>query len=394
MSDKIEKSSGPHGLVLRAGQTLFQSFFMGGFECATHRLASGKRLDMIAATGHDRFVVQDYARLIERGIRTARDGIRWHLIEKSPNRYDFSSALPMIRAARDTGMQVIWDLCHYGWPDDIDIFKPEFVKRFARMAREFTKVLTGETDSVPFVTPVNEISFFAWASGESAYLNPFATGRSYELKYQLIRAAIEATEAVRDVAPHARIVNVDPTINVVCDPTRPQEREAAESYHQLQYHARDILTGRQMPELGGDEKYLDIIGVNYYPFNQWFHGDTIYHPRIPISFYDSSYRPLSSILGEIHERYRRPLFIAETGTEGDERPAWLSYVAGEVRSAIEANVPVEGICLYPIVNFPGWDDERHCFNGLWDYPDDAGGREIYQPLVQELTRQDEYFRGR
>jgi beta-glucosidase/6-phospho-beta-glucosidase/beta-galactosidase len=142
-----------------------------------------------------------------------------------------------------------------------------------------------------------------------------------------------------------------------------------------------------MPELGGDEKYLDIIGVNYYPFNQWIHGDTLYHPRVPITYEEPSYRPFSNILSEIYDRYRRPLFIAETGTEGDERVRWLSYVAGEVRAAIEAGVPVEGICLYPVVNFPGWDDDRHCHNGLWDYPDENGRREIYQPLADELVRQ-------
>lgn len=364
---------------------------MGGFECATHRLKSGLRLDMIAATAHDKFIAQDYARLTQYGMRVARDGIRWHLIEQHPHRYDFSSALPMIRAARDAGVQIIWDVCHYGWPDSIDIFKPEFVTRFARLAREFTKLLVDETDSVPFITPVNEISFFAWASGESAYLNPFATGRSYELKYQLVRAAIEATEAIWSVAPHARIVNVDPAVNVICHPGRSHERAAAESYHQLQYQARDILTGREKPELGGDEKYLDIIGVNYYPFNQWFHGDTLYHPRVPVGFEEPSYRPLGSILCEIYDRYRRPMFIAETGTEGEERPRWLSYVASEVRSAIETGVPVEGICLYPIVNFPGWDDGRHCHNGLWDYAETDGGREIYQPLAQELIRQRERF---
>ena len=37
----------------------------------------------------------------------------------------------MMHAARDTGVQVIWDLCHYGWPDDLDIFRPEFVRRFS-----------------------------------------------------------------------------------------------------------------------------------------------------------------------------------------------------------------------------------------------------------------------
>ncbi len=32
---------------------LFQSFFIGGFECATHRRRDGRRLDLLAATQHD-----------------------------------------------------------------------------------------------------------------------------------------------------------------------------------------------------------------------------------------------------------------------------------------------------------------------------------------------------
>src|SRR5688572_31560334 len=90
--------------------SIFQSFWMGGFECSTHRLPrrramgpfSGVRLDLIASTRHDEFALQDYARLQEVGIRTARDGVRWHLIEKAPGRYDFSSLVPMLRAARET----------------------------------------------------------------------------------------------------------------------------------------------------------------------------------------------------------------------------------------------------------------------------------------------------
>ncbi|HYP08997.1 MAG TPA: hypothetical protein VER03_22410, partial [Bryobacteraceae bacterium] len=48
---------------------------------------------------------------------------------------------------------------------------------------------------------------------------------------------------------------------------------------------------------------------------------------------------------------------------------------------------VEGICLYPIVNHPGWDDDRHCHNGLWDYCNESGHREIYKPLADELRTQ-------
>ena len=83
----------------------------------------------------------------------------------------------------------------------------------------------------------------------------------------------------------------------------------------------------------------------------------------------------------------KPIFIAETGIEDERRPEWLSYVADEVVIALEKGIPVEGICLYPIVNHPGWEDERHCHNGLWDYCNDSGHREIYIPLADELRRQ-------
>jgi hypothetical protein len=93
------------------------------------------------------------------------------------------------------------------------------------------------------------------------------------------------------------------------------------------------------------------------------------------------------MLREVYERFNRPLFIAETGIEDAARPAWLRYVGHEARAAIRNGVPLEGICLYPIVNHPGWDDDRHCYNGLWDYADASGDREIYEPLANELALQ-------
>jgi len=79
--------------------------------------------------------------------------------------------------------------------------------------------------------------------------------------------------------------------------------------------------------------------------------------------------------------------VAETGIEDDARPAWLRYIVREVLTAMTAGVPVEGICLYPILNHPGWDDDRHCHNGLFDYADEAGRRDVYRPLAEEVSRQ-------
>jgi beta-glucosidase/6-phospho-beta-glucosidase/beta-galactosidase len=372
--------------VKRTRAELFQTFFMGGFECSTHRRSRDRaRLDMIAATRHDQFVMSDYRALTDLGIKTARDGLRWHLIEQRPGRYDFSSFLPMLRAAQATGVEVIWDLCHYGWPDDIDVFSPAFVDRFARYAAAACALLRDETDGYALLAPINEMSFLSWAGGEVANINPFAKERGYDLKTQLVRATIAAADVIWDQLPHARIVQCEPAIHIVADPKRPQDHADAEGYRIFQFEALDMLCGRSSPELGGRPKYLDILGVNYYGNNQWIHNGRT------LAVSDPLYRPFREILREYYRRYGRPMFISETGCEDDKRPEWLAYIAGEAWAAKRAGAAIEGLCLYPIVNHPGWDNERHCHNGLFDYADDDGRREMYPPLGRELSKQQSAF---
>jgi beta-glucosidase/6-phospho-beta-glucosidase/beta-galactosidase len=387
-----------------AESAVFKSFWMGGFECSTHRLPrrkgmrsfAGQRLDLIASTRHDQFAHQDYERLQQAGIRTARDGVRWHLIEKSPSRYEFSSLAPMLRAARETQTQVIWDLLHYGWPDGLNIWSAAFVERFARFARATAEVMLQETGAPLYVTPVNEISFVAWGGGDAGFLNPFAKGRGPELKAQLVRASIAAIEAVREVDPSARICHAEPIIHIAVDPDYPEEAPAAEGYRLSQFQAWDMLAGRICPELGGRPEYVDLLGVNYYSNNQWIHQD----PHLPASRRRKNvllppshplHRPISEMLREVYDRYQRPVFIAETGIEGDARPSWLRYIGQEARAAAASGVELEGLCLYPIIDYPGWGDDRHCYSGLWGYADDDGEREIYEPLAEELAHQQQLW---
>lgn len=365
---------------------LFGSFFLGGFECSSHRRHDGRRLDLIAATGHDRHVREDYGQLARHGIRAARDGLRWHLIETSPGHYDWGSALPMIRAAREGGATVIWDLCHYGWPDDIDIWTPAFPERFARYAAAAARVIRDETGRPPLCGPVNEMSYWAWAGGDNGRFNPGTHGRGAELKRQLVRATIAAIDAVRGVEPQARFITAEPLIQVDPGLSDDEHRHWARIFHDAQYEALDLLTGRREPELGGRPEHLDILGVNYYPENQWYH----HGPTIPLGHH--AYRPFHELLAEAHARYSRPLLIAETGAEGSARPSWLHYVCAEVETALQGGIPVEGICLYPILDYPGWDNERTCQVGLFSTPDEHGHRRACRPFARELERQQAAFR--
>jgi polysaccharide biosynthesis protein PelF len=367
------------------GRGLFASFFQGGFECSTHRRRDGLRLDMIAATRHDEHAHEDYALLAGMGLVTIRDGFRWHLIDKKGS-YDWSSVLPMIRAARETGVQVIWDLFHYGWPDDLDIWSPDFVNRFSDYAHAATRLLKEETTGTIFLTPVNEISFVAWAGGEMAIMNPLTIGRGNELKAILVRTAIAAIAAIRSVAPYARIIHVDPLINPLPNPKVPESVYVAHGRNQGQFEAWDMMRGALHPELGGKPEYLDVIGVNYYPHNQWIENWG------PLHWTSGSYLPFRHVLMECYRRFGRPILVAETGIEHEARPAWFRYVCEEVAAAMAVGIPIEGICLYPIMNHPGWEDERHCPNGLLDYSRESYERSVFKPLEAEIRRQQRSFK--
>jgi beta-glucosidase/6-phospho-beta-glucosidase/beta-galactosidase len=358
---------------------------MAGFECSSHRRQDGRRLDLIEATAHDRHVEADYAAVRRHGMATVRDGLRWHLVEQQPGRYAWDSFLPMLEAAERRGMQVIWDLCHYGWPDDIDIFRPSFVERFSAFARAVARLVRDRSDEVPFYCPVNEVSFWSWAGGDQALMNPLARGRGLELKHQLVRASIVAIEAIREVDPRARFVHVDPLVRIAA--RNEAEEEEAAALCRVQYDAALLLSGELWPGLGGQASYLDIVGVNYYGDNQWFLDRETILPGHPL------YRPPRELFVEAHRRLGRPILVAETGAEGDARVPWLRHVFEEVGAAMDDGVPIEGVCLYPVLDYPGWTNERHCPTGLFGVADRDGIRPLHAGMAEELARRQERFAG-
>lgn len=347
---------------------LFKSFWLGGFESACQINTRGVRIDMLAATQHDKHCLDDYQMLRHIGIRTVRDGVRWPCVEQSSGgagQYDWSTFIPMLRAARSAGTQVIWNLLHYGWPPDIDILSNRFVDRFARFCREAARIVREESDEVPFYVPVNEISFLAWAVGHKGIIQPVNIGRAWEIKKQLIRAAIAGMESVWSIDPRARFAHVDPVLHVVPPRDCPDMAQQAYEQREAQFQAWDMLAGRLEPSLGGAPKYLDLIGLNYYHSNQFECPDIRLRweddPR------DDRWIPFHKLLDEVHRRYQRPVFVAETSHFGAGRARWIKEIAQEVYIARIQGVPVEGVCLYPIIDRPDWEDPNHWHNsGLFD----------------------------
>jgi hypothetical protein len=196
---------------------------------------------------------------------------------------------------------------------------------------------------------------------------------------------VAACSAIRERWPDSTFVWADPLIHIAPKHHGRKELKAADDARQGQFQAYDWLIGRDAPELGGSPDFVDVVGVNYYPHNQWY----LDGPTIPMGHHE--YRPLADMLVEVAERFGKPVFISETGAEGSGRPAWLHYVCDEVRTAQERGATVDGICLYPITAYPGWDNSRHADVGLLSTIGSDGKRDVYQPLLRELDRQRAIF---
>jgi beta-glucosidase/6-phospho-beta-glucosidase/beta-galactosidase len=362
----------------------FDSFFQAGFECSSHRRKDGVRLDLIRATSHDKHVAQDYAACRDLGFTTLRDGLRWHLIEKSPGKYDWSSWMPALEAAERIGMQVIWDLFHYGSPDHVNQGAADFPDRFTEFTLAALEVQQSVSSRPPLVCPLNEINFMAWAV-DDGYFPLVGANPEGSFKDQLVRTAITASRSIKERWPKAIIVSAEPLIHIAPhDRGRRALREAKQNLQGM-YEACDWILGLNRPELGGDASLIDVIGWNFYPHNQWYYDG----PTIPMGHHE--YRPLADMLVEMADRYGKPMFLSETGAEGSGKPSWLHYVCNEVRDAMARGADIHGICWYPITAYPGWDNSRHAETGLLSTIVADGKRHVDVRLDDEFQAQRTLF---
>lgn len=364
---------------------LFRSFILGGFECATGYNARGDWIDQIAATHHDHHAAEDYERLTQVGIFAAREAMRWPLIDRGRGHYDFSSVDPFIAAARRHQVEVIWDLFHYGYPTGLDLFDAEFPARFAAYCAAAARYVRERMEGTCYFTPINEPSFFSWAAGEVARFAPHQTGRAFELKIALARAAIRGIDAIRAVDSDARIVNVDPLCHVAQPTDRPDLADAVRHFNtQAVWESFDMIAGRMMPELGGSRAHLDLVGLNYYWTNQWELG----RDEQPLADDDPRRVPLSDLLASVWERYGGDLLLTETAHVDDTRPRWLAQVVAEAEKVLARGIPLRGVCLYPILGMPEWHAPETWVNmGLWDLrPCEQRGltRELCAPMLPAL----------
>jgi hypothetical protein len=207
------------------------------------------------------------------------------------------------------------------------------------------------------------------------------------LRLALCRASIAGVKALRRVLPDARMVHVDPLVQVIAPPDRPDLIEAAaqETFVDT-FLAWDILYGKSHPELGGAPEILDIVGANNYSFGQMEYRQEGPHQALPPGH--PGIEPLCALLRRVWERYRLPMVIAETSGMGHGRADWLRDVVNEALAAVNEGMDLHGICLFPAVDMPDWHTGEWLHNGICDVMEEGGAfRRVPEAgYVAELRR--------
>lgn len=367
---------------------IFPTFFLSGFECSTFLWKDRKRRDLVAETQHRRHALEDYLILRDLGIAVSREGIPWPLVEKQ-GRFDFTPIEPMIEGMNRAQVLPIWDLCHYGYPDDLDPFSEDFAERFADYCRAAAQHVVPRLPGPHYFTPINEITFFSFCGGEWGWVAPYRNSREDRFRFRLAlcKAAIAGVKAIREVEPNARMVHIDPLVQVVAPRDRPDQIDAAyqETYVDS-FLAWDILFGKAHPELGGSPEVLDIVGANNYSFGQMEYRE--HGPHQALEPGDDRIKSLCDLLQLVWERYRRPMIIGETSGMGQGRAAWLKDVMEESLAAVYQGMNLHGICLFPAVDMPDWHTGKWLHNGICDLVEDGGDlrRVPDAAYVEELRR--------
>ena len=364
---------------------IFPTYFLSGFECSTFNWKDQGRRDLVAETRH-----REHAHILRSlGIAVSREGIPWPMVDGGEGRYDFSPVDPLLDAMTACQILPIWDLCHYGYPDDLEPFEERFAERFASYCRAAAEYVVPRTRSPRFFTPINEITFFSFAGGEWGWVSPFLKGKEnrFRLRLALCKAAIAGAKAIREVDPEARMVNVDPLVQIVAPEDKPElVDEARHETYEDTFFAWDVLGGLRHPELGGTPDILDIVAVNCYSFGQMEYREG--GPHMAMAPHDDRIVPLCDLLTYAWERYRRPMIIGETSGLGEGRPAWLKDVMEETLAAVARGIDLHGVCLFPGVDMPDWHKGTWLHNGICDLSEANGDlvRTPYGPYVDELRR--------
>lgn len=356
-------SAAPTGLL-----DLDHGFVVGtGIECSAPTIAGGYRQDELLKTGHWTRYAEDLALIAAFGIRSLRYGVPFHVVARDPKRLDWTWTDGAFGALRDTGLEPIADLLHFGVPDDIrGIGDPAMPARFLEFAGAFA-------ERYPWVrryTPVNEPLITARFSAQFGWWNE---RRSDERSFvraldNVVTCTVGAMIAIRERRPDAIFLQSD-----ACESYQAAEpgAEAAVAFlNERRFVGWDLTYGRRpaesvvawLTENGLGEDRLAwfaehgssegcIVGHDYYSGNEWL----VAADGAARAVGPDDLRGYAAVAREHDAHFGLPFMLSETNWDGPGAGAWLARTWNDTLRLRREGAAVRGYIWYGFVDHVDWD---------------------------------------
>ncbi|MBZ9935191.1 family 1 glycosylhydrolase [Mesorhizobium sp. BR1-1-16] len=364
MSELFDLS--PDGFVWAAG---IENTFIGQTERIGERV-----LDEFALTHHYQYFREDLDRVKGLGVRAIRYGMPWYKAEPEKGKFDWDWIDRAIDHAAGTGVEIVFDLMHYGVPLWLEnqFLNTDYEKHVADWAAAFTRRYK---DRVKYYTPFNEPLICSEFVGLRGMWPPYLRGADGQVKIirNISRGMTLSVQAMRAERGDAIMVQVDAAGEVL--PDTPDLAEAAAFETAKTFMATDLLLG-----LVGDDHILrdwflqhgmseadlvwhlerkqdvEIVGTNYYPETSQQrlvrHGkDELI--RKPISGRAAG---MESSVRQFWEKYKRPVVVTESSLNGtiEERAQWLAEAVDAIPKIRAKGLPLVGFTYFPVFDLIDW----------------------------------------
>lgn len=377
-------------------------FFATGIDTSCPTDASGTRLDQMDRSGHYANWERDFECVRQMGATALRFGPAYYRTHTGPGRYDWDSCAAPMSWLRDSGIEVIAELCSFGTPAWLGGFQdPAFPVLFADYARDFAR----QHPWIRYYMPITRISACARGSGLAGQWNEcLASEAGYVRALRNLCMGHElAVEAILGERPDAIIIQ-----NERIERYQGAGREArveADRRNALELLALDLTTGHELPP--GLTSFLSDHGMTAHDLRYLREPRAVGQRWLGLEYTPSSERRVASsgritlarqglglrrLATEYHGRYRLPLFHAGTHQGSRRAVPWLQEQWKQVMALRTVGVPIHGFTWLPLTDrvemkqTPGGARPTADGHGLFDLdrrPRAAAG--VYSTLIDRWS---------
>ncbi len=357
-----------------------------GVECSVNRVGD-RWFDQIARTGHDARE-DDGDRLLSMGVRAVRYPVLWERTAPSGiESADWSWPDARLGRLRALGLRPIVGLVHHGsGPEGTSLVDEAFPEKLA----EYARAVAARYPWVEDFTPINEPLTTARFAGLYGLWYPHGRDAATFARALVIqcRAVSLAMRAIREVTPHARLVQTEDMGTIFSTPRLAYQARFENARRWLSF---DLLCGRVGPthpmrrhleDAGVGERSLDafagepcppqIVGINYYVTSDRFLDERV--DRYPRRSHGGNGRDVyadveavrvrregivghRSRLDEAWRRYGLPVALTEVhlGCTREEQLRWLRDAWRGAVEARDAGADVRAVTVWSAFGAVDWD---------------------------------------